>query len=29
MMNLLLTLKHEDIIAWGVQGMYIDRNQYR
>ena len=22
-------LKFEDIIAWSVQGMYIDRNQYR
>lgn len=22
-------IKYEDIIAWGVQGMYIDRNQYR
>ena len=22
-------LKFEDIPAWGVQGMYIDRNQYR
>ena len=22
-------VKYEDIIAWGVQGMYIDRNQYR
>ena len=22
-------IKYEDIIAWGVQGTYIDRNQYR
>lgn len=22
-------IKYEDIGAWGVQGMYIDRNQYR
>ena len=22
-------IKYEDIIAWGVQGMYIDRNRYR
>lgn len=22
-------IKYEDITAWGVQGMYIDRNQYR
>ena len=22
-------LKFEDIIAWGVHGIYIDRNQYR
>ena len=22
-------IKYEDIIAWGVQGMFIDRNQYR
>lgn len=22
-------IKYEDIIAWCVQGMYIDRNQYR
>ena len=22
-------LKFEDIPAWGIQGMYIDRNQYR
>ena len=22
-------VKYEDIIAWGAQGMYIDRNQYR
>ena len=22
-------IKYEDIMAWGVQGMYIDRNQYR
>lgn len=22
-------VKYEDITAWGVRGMYIDRNQYR
>ena len=22
-------IKYEDIIAWGVQGIYIDRNRYR
>lgn len=22
-------IKYEDITAWGVQGIYIDRNQYR
>lgn len=22
-------IKYEDIIAWGVQGMYIDRQQFR
>ena len=22
-------IKYEDITAWGVQGLYIDRNQYR
>ena len=22
-------IKYEDIIAWGVQGTFIDRNQYR
>ena len=22
-------IKYEDITAWGVKGMYIDRNQYR
>ena len=24
-----INIKYEDIIAWGVQGTYIDRNQYR